>query len=221
MKKFGLHTLFFATALLFACNSEKPAQDADAQQQDENVGKEIRFDASIYNVDVENSKVFWKGSKPTGTHEGTLNLATGRIATNGEKLIAGQFTFDMQSIEVVNEDPSTKEKLENHLKSDDFFSVDSNPTAEFEISQTQPLEGMGFVNYNVIGALTMKGIKKPVKVPALVTLDGDKLKVSTPWFRINRTEWGITYRSGILGTVADKIISDKIEMRAELVALPR
>ena len=43
------------------------------------------------------------------------------------------------------------------------------------------------------------------------------VKITTPEFTINRTEWGVNYNSGILGTVKDKLIADDVKLSITLV----
>ena len=46
--------------------------------------------------------------------------------------------------------------------------------------------------------------------PDLMTIEGDKLKAESPTFPINRTEWGVNFRAGFLGTTKDKLINDNV-----------
>ena len=52
----------------------------------ENISKEVDKVAeagemaSNFTVNTAESKIFWKGSKPMGTHNGTIELASGTIA---------------------------------------------------------------------------------------------------------------------------------------------
>jgi len=62
------------------------------------------------------------------------------------------------------------------------------------------------------GDLTIKDITRSITVPINISYAGDKILASTPAFTINRTEWNLNYRSGILGTAADKLIHDEISL---------
>jgi len=50
------------------------------------------------------------------------------------KLIGGEFTADMTSINVTDLEGDSKEKLTGHLRSDDFFGVETHKTAKFVIT---------------------------------------------------------------------------------------
>ena len=86
-------------------------------------------DALSYTVDIEKSVIKWKGDKPTGTHSGTINLASGTISVNGTNPEAGKFSIDMNSIACTDLDGEMKSNLEAHLKGTvegkegDFFNV--------------------------------------------------------------------------------------------------
>src|SRR5690606_11725456 len=103
-------------------------------------------------VDLEKSTVGWVGSKVTGKHNGTVNLKSGTITVDGKEIKSGKFELDMTSI--VNEDVESDEwrkKLEDHLKSDDFFSVTTFPTASFELTKAEAAGN----EYSITGKLTI------------------------------------------------------------------
>ena len=91
-------------------------------------------------VDIEKSDIDWIGRKVTGEHSGTLNLSDGFVIWNGKSITGGKLTFDMTSIQNTDiESPEWKQKLEDHLKTEDFFHVDSFPYAILEINGSQLL----------------------------------------------------------------------------------
>ena len=60
----------------------------------------------------------------------------------------------------------------------------------------------------------IKDVTKTIEFDAyvIVSNNGTLLTATTPSFEINRVDYGIKYKSGVLNTVKDKIISDKIGM---------
>src|SRR5690606_37682233 len=72
-------------------------------------------------INVETSKVVWKGYKVTGSHEGTITIKSGHLNFNEDRLTGGAFVIDMLSITNTDLEGDYKGKLEGHLKSDDFF----------------------------------------------------------------------------------------------------
>ena len=64
-----------------------------------------------YVIDSDSSTVFWKGSKPTGDiHVGTVQIKKGILKISDGTITGGQFTIDMNSILVTDEDMSEKGK---------------------------------------------------------------------------------------------------------------
>jgi len=44
------------------------------------------------------SKIYWKGSKPTGEHTGIIKLKEGDYIVEDDELKGGEFVIDMNSI---------------------------------------------------------------------------------------------------------------------------
>jgi len=171
-------------------------------------------------VDPAASSLNWTAKKFGGQHNGTVKLAKGTLNLDGTKLTGGNFVMDMTSIkdvDITNEDYNNK--LTGHLKSEDFFSVEKNPTSTFIITKATPLAQAkaGEPNYSVTGNLTIKGITNPVTFPATVKVNGSNAEAMAK-IDIDRTKYDIKYRSGLIGTAADKIIDDTFTLEVKLVA---
>ena len=82
-------------------------------------------------------------------------------------------------------------KLTAHLKSPDFFGVKSNPSARFVSTRVEKAGG----EYKITGDLTMLGKTNTITVPAQITTNNGGLTVAAK-FKIDRTEWGMTYGRG-------------------------
>lgn len=172
-----------------------------------------------YKVDPQASKLEWTGEKITGKHYGTINIQSGTIANNHGR-IAGNIVFDMKSIAVTDLSGEMKGKLEGHLRSEDFFSVDKHPTATFEITGLTPLAGATAAtnNFNVTGNLTIKGITQPLTFPATVRFEGPKM-TATGEAKVNRTKYDIKYRSAsFVEDIGDKAIADDFILKISVVA---
>ena len=97
---------------------------------------------STNNVNVAESKVTWFGKKVTGEHSGTIKLASGALEFKNDKLVGGSFEMDMNSIENTDlENQEYNQKLVGHLKSDDFFGVESHPKASLVITKATHKKG--------------------------------------------------------------------------------
>lgn len=221
MKKFFM--LFFATSLvsMMACSNDS-SNDTDApavEEAEQTEFEEYKGKVGIYNFDPAQSYMTWKASKAVGSsHHGKVQIQGGRLAVDGGNIYGGEATIDMTSIVVEDEDANTTEKLTGHLKSDDFFGVESYPFAKFTVVQIQPEDGKDGFNFSLRGDLRIKDVTKSVTVPAAVSINPETVTMKSPVFTINRTDWGINYNSGILGTVADKVIKDDIELTINVVA---
>ncbi len=123
------------------------------------------------------------------------------------KLVGGNFTLDLTTIEDTDlTNASMNEKLVGHLKSEDFFSVEKHPTSTFKITKSEiiPNAKKGSHNYIITGDITKKDITHSITFPAAVSFNGNTAQ-ATAKIEIDRTKWDIKYRSGFLGTAADKL----------------
>ena len=160
-------------------------------------------------VDAKSSTVKWIGSKVASAHEGTINILKGTLNIDHGTLVGGQFSIDMNSIN--NTDIESEEysaKLEGHLKDEDFFNVEEFPTATITIIKA--VKGTEN-NYSIIANLTIKGITHPITFDANVNVNGINF-LATAKIKIDRTKWGIEYKSGnFFKDLGDNIILDEIE----------
>jgi len=171
--------------------------------------------ATTLYVDPVASMLNWTAKKVGGGHNGTVKISKGTLAIAGDKLTGGNFVMDMTTIA----DADQSARLTTHLKSDDFFSVEKNPTSTFVITKAAPVGKAkgGMANYHITGNLTIKGITNPVTFPAVVKLNENGAE-ATAKIELDRLKWDIKFRSGIIGTAADKIIEDTFVMDVKLVA---
>lgn len=162
-------------------------------------------------IDVSKSTVKWIGKKVTGQHEGTANLQDGILLMKSGKLTGGSFTVDMNSIAVTDLAAGQgKEKLEGHLKTDDFFSTEKFPTATL-VFKTISAKSKGV--YTVTADLTIKGKTNPVKFDLTVGAHS-----ATTRFNVDRTKYDVKYGSGsFFENLGDKTIDDEFQVDVKLV----
>lgn len=161
-------------------------------------------------VDTEKSVINWKGYKIAGFHEGTINLKKGSLSFEKGKLTGGNFVVDMTTISSTDVSGKGKERLDGHLKNEDFFDVENHPEATLIFSKvSEKSNGV----YTVTGDLVIKGIKQSVTFDLVVS----DHSASTS-FEIDRTKFDIKYRSGtIFPELADKAIKDNFDISVKLV----
>jgi polyisoprenoid-binding protein YceI len=171
---------------------------------------------SFTTVDVEKkevktaeSKVVWKGYKVTGSHEGTIDLKSGSLSFNEDKLVGGEFVMDMTSLVCTDLEGDSKGKLEGHLKSDDFFGTATYKTANLVFTD---VKATGKNAYTVKGDLTIKDKTNPVEFT--ISIYGNKATASV---KIDRTEYGVRYGSAsFFDGLKDKAIYDEFDLVTDL-----
>lgn len=158
----------------------------------------------VKKLHLQASNLQWEAKKVVGAgHKGTLTFSAGEFTYKNNELVGGSFVVDMNTLTVTDEDMDAKgkAKLEEHLKSDDFFAVKKFPTATLKLKTVTKTQA----GYKAEGDLTIKGITKPVTVELLRTAaDGFASTVV-----INRTQYDIKYGSGsFFSNLGDKAIED-------------
>ena len=168
------------------------------------------------NVDKSESTVTWKASKVTGEHWGYVPISDAKLDVTGGKITGGSFEMDMVNLTVEDlTDPKSKGNLTNHLKSDDFFSVEKFNKSTFKITEAKTTNG---TDYTISGDLTIKGITQPISFPAKASVAGNKLTASGA-ITFDRTKFDIKFRSGsYFENLADKMIYDEVKLDVKLVA---
>lgn len=167
--------------------------------------------AQTKKIDVKKSTIAWVGKKVTGQHSGTISFKDGALTFKGGKVAGGAFTVDMNSINCTDlKAGEGKEKLEGHLKADDFFGTDKYATATIKFTSVKE-KSKGV--YAVTADLTIKGKTAPVTFD----LTAGKNAASAA-FNIDRTKYDIKYGSkSFFEGLGDKVIYDEFEVSVKLV----
>ena len=209
MKKL-LSLSIIALALLFSCKGEKKEKIV--------VKEEVKVEKTnmVNNLDLTTSEMTWKGTKPTGSHNGTVSFTSGGMVVENGVLKEGEFVIDMSTIK--NLDMAGSEgagKIEKHLKAPDFFDVALYPSSKFVITSVLQVEG----NMTVTGNLTIKDVTKSITIPASVsTLDG-VTTFKSELFNIDRADFNVKYGSKRwIEGLKDKFIDDLVEMSFTVVS---
>lgn len=169
-----------------------------------------------YEIDKNETRIKWTGKKVTGQHYGTINFQMGTMELEDGVIKSGIFKMDMNSI--VNEDlknSAINKKLVDHLKSDDFFSVEEYPVSTLIVKEVKAFNDEEFL---FLGDLTIKGITKPITFKAIVRNDNGKLKANGS-IEIDRTLYNIRYGSGkFFASLGDNMIYDTFTLDFSVVA---
>ena len=165
---------------------------------------------ATYNIKQDESSLVWTGREvSTSSHYGTINFKSGQFEIADGLISQGEFLVDMTSINVQDLTGGSKERLEGHLRSDDFFSVESFPTAYLNISGSELISnGKWMVN----GTLSIKDISHPVLFEMANTEDGWNANLV-----FDRSKYNVKFRSGtFFENLGDKLIYDDIELEINL-----
>jgi len=160
-------------------------------------------------ADTDKTQLLWLGEKVIGQHTGTIKLQSGWLTWQDNKIVSGEFNIDMASLKVTE----ANERLEGHLKSDDFFGVEKFPIAKLVITGSTTFDkGTGVVT----GTLTIKGVTNPIEFKAAIQKKDDGT-----WFFANidvdRTKYNIKYGSGtFFDNLGDKTIYDEFKIKVNL-----
>jgi len=172
---------------------------------------------------AESSRILWKGFKPLGEHTGEIKVKYGNFLFLDTVLVGGEIVVDMSSIICTDiEDEANNAKLVNHLKSEDFFNVDSFSTAKIKIKKMIPYgefdtrqeESTGQV-YKAIADLTIKDITKEIKfkINLYKYTSGSGYVSASTRIEIDRSDFDVKYGSGsFFDALGDKIIYDEIRL---------
>ena len=165
-------------------------------------------------VNTQKSTIEWEGGSATTTHNGLISLKSGNLEILDGKLTGGTFEVNMTSITNLDVSEAYRGKLENHLKSEDFFGADAFPTAQLIIVKaTEEKENL----YRIIADFTVRDITKSIEFDATLTPSGNSYKASAN-FTFDRSEYEVKHRSGsFFMDLGDKLIYDEIKVAISVI----
>jgi polyisoprenoid-binding protein YceI len=214
MKTSLLKTMALVAVISLTSCKDK-AKEAETKAAEEAAVAEAT--AISYTALNDQSMIEWKGFKPTGTHNGTISVAQGKVSVSDGTIESGTFVIDMGSIEVLDipKDNEKNADLRGHLISADFFDVETYPNATFEVTGLSTVDGKTMLS----GNLTMKDATNNISFPVTTSMDGDMMTLTSETFTIDRSKWNVRYGSkSFFDDLGDKFINDDIELKVTLVA---
>ena len=115
----------------------------------------------------------------------------------------------MESLSVDDLTGRGKKYLEDHLRSDNFFSVEKFKESSLKITSSSLIKDSTF---EAQGVLSIKGISNTVKFTITIK-DSVESKLT-----FDRTKFDVKYRSGnFFQNLGDKLIYDDIDLEVSLV----
>lgn len=205
-------TKFFLLSLLmmFCCQEKAKTNQKTTPLAHSLVGGKLDENSDTLRIDLNRSTIKWKGTKlmGLGKHEGDIRIQEGFLLKEMGVLSGGKFIIAMKSLRVTDipaSDPIPLRKLTEHLKSEDFFAVESYPVAIIELIKLTKVDADFLI---ISGILEIKGIRKPIEFA--VESKNNFYKTN---FKIDRFDWKIAYE----GSWADRTLVDReIEFWVEL-----
>lgn len=219
--KLKIASLLALPAILLTMSCGGPQGDRAATGEAREV---VEAKGKVYIPEIGSSRIEWIGTKPTGQHNGTINISKGKVVVDDGQIVGGEIVIDMNSIVVLDlTDAETNAKLRNHLLSADFFETETYPEARFVFTSVEKYQGeqTGQVEFThlVSGNLTMKDATRNVTFPALIDMQGQSLKAVSDNFIIDRSEWNVKYGSRrFFDNLKDNFIHDDIVLRIMFLA---
>lgn len=164
---------------------------------------------TLLKINTEKSTLKWIGEKiTTSQHSGSLDFKSGEMTFKDGLVVSGNFIVDMTSISVEDISGSGKKRLEGHLKSDDFFSVDKHDKALLYIKGSKKTEKGFLVDAN----LTIKDLTHPIQFN-MVSIEGGY----NADLVFDRSKYNVRFRSGsFFENLGDKLIIDDVVLSSEL-----
>ena len=188
---------------LASCSSEiddKPAasvQDATAPAE----AAAPSPDAKALALDTAQSKLEFVGAKVTGDHRCTFKDYSGSLVLNADGSVS---TLDVEvQLGSLAVEP---ERLQNHLKSPDFFDIEKFPTARFSLNKFTE-QASADATHVVGGELELHGVRKQIEFPAKVSFQ-DGAVAASALFTINRKDFGIVYPGKPDDLIKDDVLLD-------------
>tara|TARA_Y100001970_G_scaffold289908_1_gene421723 strand:- start:806 stop:1438 length:633 start_codon:yes stop_codon:yes gene_type:complete len=177
------------------------------------------YSPGAYELVTDSSKVAWLGTEiTTKTHFGSLKAKSGNVLIDQYGNVDGKVTIDMQSLLVEDLTGRSKEILERHLKSDDFFGIEQYPTATLTFRSSNRYNDNG--DHLFSGDLTIKGITNEVEFSSKLIKQSPLLRASGKLV-FDRSKFNVKFRSGsFFDGLGDKLILDDIEVDINIVAEP-
>jgi polyisoprenoid-binding protein YceI len=218
VKQFSLALGITLAISLTACNNQNAADKAvisDEQQTGEVSGSAVPIDTNA-------SVVRFVGYGVGKNHPGNFRVSEGSFLVADNEVKGGDFTININSLEVEEEGDMFQNKLKPHLLGEDFFDAAKHGQAHFQVTGVQPyvasaqdssvVEG---ANYTVSGNLKFKDVTKNISFPANISVNGNTVNARAN-FNIDRTQWNIRY--GNDKSLGDKFISESVNIQLNLVA---
>jgi polyisoprenoid-binding protein YceI len=168
---------------------------------------------AVYKVDSDHSGVSFTIRHFVSNVPGRFKDFDGSIKYDPKNPAASSVNFTIQAASIDTDNPDR----DNHLRGDDFFSVEKFPTLTFSSTSVKAVDAD---TLEVTGELTMKGVTKKVTVPveflgSLKTPRGEKAGFETA-FKLDRKEYGIIWNRAL--DAGGAVLGDDVKINISIEA---
>ena len=202
--------LFSIILFLVGCDSGKKSDNSNPKLN------QLTPEAGTYSLLIDDSELSWIGTElSTKTHTGTIDFTDGTIVVDSDNTISGNVKINMSTINVTDLQGRSKEMLERHLRSSDFFEVESFSEAKFSFISKSFDKLSNQISF--VGDLTIKDITNPISFNATLLETSPFLKAKAV-LSFDRSKYNVRFRSGnFFENLGDKLILDDIDVNIRLV----
>ena len=202
--------LFSIILFLVGCDSGKKSDNSNP------ILNQLTPEAGTYSLLIDDSELSWIGTElSTKTHTGTIDFTDGTIVVDSDNTISGNVKINMSTINVTDLQGRSKEMLERHLRSSDFFEVESYSEAKFSFISKSFDKLTNQISF--VGDLTIKDITNPISFNATLLETSPFLKAKAV-LSFDRSKYNVRFRSGnFFENLGDKLILDDIDVNIRLV----
>jgi polyisoprenoid-binding protein YceI len=170
---------------------------------------------------------------PAGKYElDVTHTVVGFVARHMLSKVHGQFTEFGGTIEIgdtpedsrvevevkTNSVTTHTDKRDEHLRSGDFFEIETYPTLVFSSTGFRPTGGTTF---ELDGDLTIKDVTKPITLAGEFlgwgpNMQGEPMLAASAKATLDREDWGITWNMAV--ETGGFLVSKKIDLEIEVEA---
>lgn len=172
--------------------------------------------SGIWNFDPGHTRVgFSARHAMVTTVRGTFTDVQGRIELDATNISASRVEVRLKAASV----NTNNEQRDDHLRSPDFFDVETYPEITFVSSTIDEVEENNFM---VVGDLTIKDVTKQVAIPiALLGIQRDPMGNLRAGFeatrRLNRRDYGLHWNMPL--DTGGLLVSEKVTLEFEISAI--
>ena len=172
--------------------------------------------AGKYELDVSNSTIEFVGRHMISKVRGRFTEFTGTV------LVGDRPEDSSVEVEVVASSVTTHfEQRDNHLKSGDFFELETYPTFTF---RSTAVRVTGATTFEIDGDLTIKDVTNPVTLRGEYLgwgpdMEGNPMFAASAKTTVDREDWDMTWNVAVEtgGLLVSKRIDIEIEVEAHKV----